>query len=441
MRLYGTMSINEKGVLEIGGIDTVTLVERYDSPLIVLDEQEIRSNIRKYTDAFKEYFTNFRIAYAGKAFMNRTLCKILEEEGLGLDVVSGGELYIALQSDFPVEKIYFHGNNKTISEIKMALDAGIGRFMVDNLQEAVLINNLANDEIKVILRVTPGIEAHTHEFIQTGQIDSKFGVSIYRDQALNVIKEILEMDNLELMGIHAHIGSQIFNFTSFIREVDIMLEFMEEVRRKTDFLLRELDVGGGIGIPYTEDDENPSIIEYAQNIAQRINEKCASLNFPQPVIINEPGRSIIGTAGTTLYTIGTIKDIPAVRKYLAIDGGMTDNIRPALYGAEYETIIANQANREPEEMVTIAGKCCESGDILIHDVKLPVAKPGDILAIPCTGAYTYSMSSNYNGIPRPAVVMVNRGQADIIIKREEYKDLIKHDQIPSRFKKKMSLQG
>lgn len=438
MRLYGTMAIDEEGVLNIGGISTVELVNRFGSPLLVLDEKEIRNNARKYVESFKKYYPKSRTAYAGKAFINRTFCRIIEEEGLGLDVVSGGELYVALKAGFPPERIYFHGNNKSISELDMALKAGIGRFMVDNLQEAHLLNKLAgNDDskVKVILRVTPGIEAHTHEFIQTGQIDSKFGVSIYRGQALEVIKEILSLERLKLKGIHAHIGSQIFNLTSFAREVDVLLDFMAEVRDKTGYILDELDLGGGLGIAYTEDDIHPDIEEYARLIGDKVREKAHMLNYPLPVIINEPGRSIIGTAGTTLYTIGTIKDIPAVRKYLAVDGGMTDNIRPALYGAEYEAILANRALEEGKELVTIAGKCCESGDILIHDIKLPEARPDDILAISCTGAYSYAMASNYNGLPRPAVVLVNDGRADLIIKRESYDDLLKNDVIPERFTK------
>lgn len=441
MRLYGTMKIDNNGVLNIGGISTVELVNKYGSPIIVMDEEEIRNNMRKYIEAFDEYYPNSKTAYAGKAFINRTLCKIIDDEGLGLDVVSDGELYTALQADFPAEKIYFHGNNKTLFEIKMALDAEIGKFMVDNLQEAYLINDLADKPVEVILRVTPGIEAHTHEFIQTGQLDSKFGVSIYRDQALAVIKEIIEMDNLILTGIHAHIGSQIFNLSSFAKAIIVMMEFMAEIREKTGLTLKELDIGGGLGIAYTKEEDNPSVVEYAKIIAEEVKRQSEILDFPQPVIINEPGRSIVGTAGTTLYTIGTIKDIPSIRKYIAIDGGMTDNIRPALYDANYEAAIANKAEQETKEMVTVAGKCCESGDILIKDIKLQEAETGDVLAVSCTGAYTYAMASNYNGVTRPAVVLVYKGKDDLIIKRESNEDLIKNDIIPDRFQEKeVSLQ-
>lgn len=436
MQLFGTMEIDQKGILKIGGISSIELVKEFGTPLLVLDEEEIRRNARKYKRAFIEHYPETKIVYAGKAFINRTLLKIIAEEGLGLDVVSGGELYTALQADFPVEKIYFHGNNKSLAEIKMAVEAGIGYFMVDNLQEARVINSLANDgdeKVKIILRVTPGIEAHTHEFIQTGQIDSKFGVSIYREQALEVIREILKLKNLNLIGIHAHIGSQIFNLTSFAREIDVMLDFMNQVKVKLDYYLEELDLGGGLGIAYTSEDERPDINHYARLIWEKLKEKAYSISYKLPQIIVEPGRSIIATAGTTLYTIGSIKEIPAVRKYLAVDGGMTDNIRPALYGAEYEAVLANKANRKEGELVTIAGKCCESGDILIHDINLPVAESGDILAISCTGAYTYAMSNNYNSLPRPAIVLVKGGQADLIIQRESYEDLLKNDVIPERF--------
>lgn len=436
--MYGTMEISNSGVLHIGGISTVDLVEKYGTPLLVFDEWEIRKKAREYVKAFNKYYPNSRTVYASKAFLNQALCYIIEEEGLGLDVVSGGELYIALKAGFPPEKIFFHGNNKSNAEIKMAVEAGIGRFMLDNLKEARYINKVAGrleKSIKAILRVTPGIEAHTHEFIQTGQIDSKFGVSVYRDQALKAIEEIIRMDNIELTGVHVHIGSQIFNLTSFSRTIDVMFEFMNNVRDKTGYILKELDLGGGLGIPYTEDEPDPGIDEYARLVSEKVREKSHEFDYPLPVIINEPGRSIIGTAGTTLYTVGTVKEIPFIRKYLAVDGGMTDNIRPALYGAEYDAILANRADDEREEIVSIAGKCCESGDILIHDIKMPEAREGDIIAIPCTGAYTYAMSSNYNGLRRPAVVLVNDGNADLIIKRESYEDLIKNDIVPARLRK------
>jgi diaminopimelate decarboxylase len=439
LRLYGSMEIDKKGVLNIGGISSIKLAEKYDTPLLVLDEKEIRDNARKYVNLFNKYYPRSRTIYASKAFLNLSICKIIEQEGLGLDVVSDGELYTALKAGFPVDDIYFHGNNKTASEISMAMDAGIAYFMVDNSQEASIINNLAikkNKIQRIILRVTPGIEAHTHEFIQTGQIDSKFGVSIYGDQAMNAINDILKLKMLDLRGLHVHIGSQIFNLISYVRAIDVMLDFMSEVRDETGYVLKELDLGGGLGISYTENETSPGIYNYTKLVAENLQEKCEKLDYPLPDIINEPGRSIIGTAGTTLYTIGTIKNIPGIRKYLAIDGGMSDNIRPALYGAEYEAVLANRADEIGTELVTIAGKCCESGDILIHDIKLPRANCGDILAMSCTGAYSYAMSSNYNGLPRPAVVLVNEGQSDLIIKRESYEDLIRNNLIPERLKEK-----
>ncbi|HLV10718.1 MAG TPA: diaminopimelate decarboxylase [Halanaerobiales bacterium] len=439
MRLYGTMEIDNDGVLNIGGVSSLKLVEEFGTPLLVLDEAEIINNIQLYNKAFREFYPDFALAYAGKAFMNRTLCKILEARGIGIDVVSGGELFMALQAGFPAADIYFHGNNKSEDEIKMALESGVGRIMLDNLQEAFLLNQLSDKKQKVILRVTPGIEAHTHEFIQTGQLDSKFGVSVYRGQALETIREILKMDNLELMGIHSHIGSQIFNMTSFARVVDVLMELMVEVREKTSHTLTELDLGGGLGVAYLEEEELSDINEYARIISERVIKNSSRHRFPEPRVIIEPGRSIIATAGTTLYRVGTIKEIPSVRKYIAVDGGMTDNIRPALYGAEYEALIANRALDSNEEMVTVTGKCCESGDILINNINLPEAENGDILAISCTGAYTYSMANNYNLIPRPAVVIVKDGKADLIIRRESYEDLLKYDILPERFKNEVSL--
>lgn len=436
MILSGTMEVDEKGVLYIGGVSAIDLADEFGTPLLVLDEVEIRNNARRYLEAFRKFYPKSRTAYASKAFINMTLCKIIDEEGLGLDVVSGGELYIALKAGFPPERIYFHGNNKSISELEMGLKANIGRFMVDNIQEALLLNQLSaerEEKVKVILRTTPGIEAHTHEFIQTGHLESKFGVGISNGQALAVIKEILKMDNLELTGIHAHIGSQIFNLTSFVKEVEILMKFMAEVRNETGYILKELDLGGGLGIPYTGDESKPDIAEYARLVSEKINEMADGLDYPLPLVINEPGRSIIGTAGVTLYSIGTIKEIPGMKKYLAVDGGMTDNIRPALYGAEYEASLANRMLEDSKEVVTIAGKCCESGDILIKDIKLPEARPGDILAVSSTGAYTYAMASNYNGLPRPAIVLVKDGKAELITRRESYEDLIRNDTIPQRF--------
>ncbi len=436
MKLHGTMDVNEEGILNIGGISTLELADKFGTPLLVLDEDELRKNISQYVDSFTENYSNFKVLYAAKAFLNRTLCKILIEEGVGLDVVSGGELYIALQAGFPPEDIFFHGNNKLPSELEMGLNNDIGRFMVDNHQEAELLNKLAGEkgkQVDVILRVTPGIEAHTHEFIQTGHLDSKFGVSFTDNQALNLVKKMITFKNLNLKGLHAHIGSQIFDFVAYEKLIEVMFEFLDEIRKETGKLLKELDLGGGLGIIYTEQDDPPVIENFIEALSEKVIDEASNYDYPLPQVLIEPGRSIVGTAGTTLYRVGTIKQVPEMSKYIAVDGGMTDNIRPALYDANYDACLANRCDEKPEEKVTVAGKCCESGDILIEDIDLPAARPGDVLAVASTGAYTYAMSSNYNGIPRLSVVMVRNGEANLIIERESYDDLIKNDIIPKGY--------
>ncbi|KXS43780.1 MULTISPECIES: diaminopimelate decarboxylase [unclassified Candidatus Frackibacter] len=437
MELHGTMEINDEGILEIGGCEVNKIAEEYGTPLYILDEKEIRDNCRAYRKAFEEWYPNSETIYASKAFMSLTMCRIVDEEGLGLDVVSGGELYTALEADFPVEKIYFHGNNKTPEELEMALEAGIGRIVVDNNYELELLNGIAAEKDKVVdilIRVTPGVEAHTHSYIQTGQTDSKFGVGIQNGLALETIKNAIKLDNISVKGIHCHIGSQIFNLESFGLAVDVMLDFVEDVKEEADLVMEELNLGGGIGIKYTEDDQTVDINEYAKIVSQAIQEKCDELEIPLPKVINEPGRSIIGTAGSTIYTVGSIKQIPDIRKYVAVDGGMPDNIRPALYDAEYEAIVVNKADQETEEVVSITGKCCESGDMLIWDIELPELESGDILLVSCTGAYGYSMANNYNSLPKPGVVLVNDGQVEEIIRREQYQDLVAKEEIPAKLK-------
>lgn len=434
---HGTMEVNEEGNLEVGGCDVTNIATEYGTPLYILDEKELRDNCRAYRQAFEEWYPKSETIYASKAFMSLTICKIVEEEGLGLDVVSGGELYTALEADFPTDKIYFHGNNKTPEELEMALNEEIGRIVVDNDYELELLNELADQQGKradILIRVTPGVEAHTHSYIQTGQTDSKFGVGIQNGLALETIKKAVELENIDVKGIHCHIGSQIFNLESFEVAVDVMLDFVEEVKTETGLVMEELNIGGGIGIKYTDEDQSVSIDKYAELVAKAIKQKCKEINIPLPKVINEPGRSIIGTAGSTIYTVGSIKNIPDVRKYVAVDGGMPDNIRPALYEAEYEAIVANKANQKPEEVVSITGKCCESGDMLIWDIELPEMEPGDILLTPCTGAYGYAMANNYNSLPKPGVVLVNNGQVEEIIRGERYEDLVAKEEIPARLK-------
>ncbi len=436
MFLHGTMKIDETGFLNIGGLSVKKLVERYGTPLIVFDEMEIKNNINQYLEGLQEYPADSRIIYASKAFSNRTLFRILKKEGLSLDAVSEGELYTALEAGFPPEKIYFHGNNKLPREIKLALENDIGRFVIDNLQEAELLNRMAemmDKRVKAMIRLTPGIEAHTHEFMITGQLDSKFGVGIENDDALNLVKTIQDYGKVELTGVHAHIGSQIYEEQAYIKLIEIMFSFMDELRQKLGITLSQLDLGGGIGIPQIEGDPEVSFKQYIRNMASKVVEEAEKLGYPLPEICVEPGRSIIGTAGTTLYSVGMIKEIEDVIKYVTIDGGMSDNIRPSLYGADYDAFLANRCFDKRVEKVTIAGKCCESGDILIKDLSLPEAETGDILAVTSTGAYTYALANNYNGIPRPAVVLVNEGEASIIVKRESYDDLLKNDIIPEGY--------
>lgn len=442
MHLQGTMKITHKGHLEIGSCDVVDLAKKFGTPLYIIDEWEVRNNCRAYIQAFQKYYPNSETIYAGKTFLTTAMCKIIEEEGLGLDVVSGGELYTAIKADFPTNRIYFHGNNKTKDELELALDYKVGRIVVDNLDELRILNQLCIEKqtkTQILIRVTPGIKPETHSYIQTGQLDSKFGFGLTNSQAMDAIAQILTMPNIILLGLHCHIGSQIFGLESYKITTEIMVDFLQEVREKFDLILSELNLGGGLGIKYTSEEQSPSIEKHVQVIADALKKRATKYNYPLPKLIDEPGRSIVGTAGSTIYTVGTIKEIPGVRKYVAVNGGMSDNPRPALYSAKYEAIIANKADQSPQELVSIAGKCCESGDMLIWDIELPKLEAGDLLLVSCTGAYNYSMASNYNRIPRPAVVLVNDGNSDLIVKRETYDDLVRNDLVPERLKNKNSI--
>jgi diaminopimelate decarboxylase len=437
MRLHGTQVVNEQGHLEIGGCDTVELAKKFGTPLYIMDEAHIRDICRQYHSSFVEGMENAEVIYASKAFSTLAMCRIIDEEGLGLDVVSGGELYTALQANFSAERIYFHGNNKSREELAMAINAGVGRIVVDNFYEMSILNELGKDlnrRVDILLRVTPGIEAHTHEYIQTGQIDSKFGFTLPDGTADRALDLALSYPNIEVKGIHAHIGSQIFELDSFRHEVQIMINYMADILRRTGCLLQELNLGGGFGIYYASGDDPAQIADYAKTVRAALDDACQDQKFPRPKIIVEPGRSIVGTAGTTLYTVGSIKEIPEIRKYVAVDGGMADNPRPALYQARYEAVLANRANEEAVESVSVTGKCCESGDMLIWDIDLPKAISGDLLAVSCTGAYNYSMSSNYNRLTRPGVVLVEGGHADVIVIRETHSDLLRNDVLPERLK-------
>lgn len=429
MKLTGTMDI-KNNTLYIGGVSTIDLSKEFGTPLYVVDEELIRSQCRRYYNSFKANENINKVAYAGKAFLTLAMCQIIKSEGLCLDVVSGGELYTAWKSEFPMEKVYFHGNNKTLEEIEMGVNLDVGRFVVDNFYEIEKINDIAKEKNKVqkiLLRITPGIEAHTHEYIKTGQIDSKFGFTLLNNKTIDAVKKSIALSNIELVGLHCHIGSQIFDTKPYEDEVEIMLSIVKNIKDETGYEVEELDLGGGFGIYYTNGDTPKKIEEFCDVILSKAESVAKKLNINLPVLVIEPGRSIVGNAGITLYTVGSIKEIPDIRKYIAVDGGMTDNIRPALYNAEYQCIIANKVESESRETVTISGKCCESGDILLNNVEIPEAKSGDILAVLTTGAYGYSMSSNYNKIPKPAVVMVKDGDAKLICRRQTFEEIIENE--------------
>lgn len=429
MKLFGASKI-EGSDLYIGGVKATSLAKEFGTPLYVMDEQLLLDNCRGYINAFRAKEEKNRVAFAGKAFLTVEMCKLIYREGLYLDVVSGGELYTAYKANFPMEKIYFHGNNKTLDEIELGVKLGVGRFIVDNLWEMSKINEVAekyNKKQDIYLRLTPGIEAHTHDYIKTGQIDSKFGFAPVGNIILEAVKQGLSLESVNLVGLHCHIGSQIFETEPFRDAAEVMLKFINEIKQETGHLIEELDLGGGFGIYYSEGDKPKSIEDYCNVILDRVDEVCKELNLKRPILTIEPGRSIVANAGTTLYTVGSIKEIPEIRKYVAVDGGMTDNIRPALYGAKYEAIIANKSDSPANNKVTVAGKCCESGDILINDIEIQKAEGGDILAVLSTGAYGFSMASGYNRILRPAVVFVRNGEARIVSKRQTYEDLIKDE--------------
>lgn len=430
MKLFGSMEmINNE--LYVGGLSAKNIAKTYGTPVYLMDEKQLRDKCRRYLKSFSSNGKN-KVAYAGKAFLTLAMCNLIHEEGLCLDVVSGGELFTAYKSGFPLEKIYFHGNNKTLSEIEMGISLGVGTFVVDNFYEMELINKIAKEKSKVqrvILRITPGIEAHTHEYIKTGQVDSKFGFTMLNNNTLKAVKKAIELENINFAGLHCHIGSQIFDIAPYEDAVDVMLNIVHSLEQETGYSMEEVDLGGGFGIYYKEGDTPKSIEEFSEAILNKAKLVAEELNMDLPTLTIEPGRSIVGNAGVTLYTIGTIKEIPEVRKYVSVDGGMTDNIRPALYRAEYESIIANRMVSDEVEKVTISGKCCESGDILLNDTSLSKVESGDILAIMSTGAYGYSMASNYNKIPRPPVLMINNGEARVICKRESYEDIIKNEVI------------
>ncbi len=431
MYVSDCIQINEKGHLTIGGCDTVEAAQKFGTPAYVFDEAEIRNNCRDFVGSINEnYGGNGMVLFASKAFCCKEMCRICADEGMGLDVVSGGELFTALSVDFPAEKIYFHGNNKTPEELKQAVDNNVGRIVVDNIFELESLNKIAGDAgkiVEILFRIKPGIDAHTHDFVKTGQIDSKFGFALETGEAMQAVKKALTMANLKLIGIHCHIGSQIFDIDPFELAARVMLDFMAQVKAETGHELAVLNLGGGFGIKYIQTDRPRPFADYMKKVSVVVKEYSAELGLKMPFIIIEPGRSIVGAAGITLYTVGAVKKIPDVRTYISVDGGMGDNPRYILYQAHYEIICANKANEPRECTATIAGKCCESGDLIQEWTSVQRVEPGDTLAVLSTGAYNYSMASNYNRICRPPVIFVKDGKARVVVKRETYEDIAHND--------------
>ena len=425
------LSINSENHLVIGQHDTVELAKKFGTPLYVLDEDLMRDNCRAYKNAIDTYYDGHGLVlFASKALCTMYTGRLVAEEGLGADVVSGGELYTLYKAGFPMEKVFFHGNNKTPDEIELALNCGVGHIVVDNKYELELLNRIANEKNvnqRILFRIKPGIDAHTHDFVKTGQIDSKFGVALENGEAYEIHKLALSMSNIQIDGVHCHIGSQIFDVEPFCEAAKVMIGFIADLYDKLGIKVNILNLGGGFGIKYTATDDPIAPSEYIHKVTNVVKELAQEKGIDLPFLVFEPGRSIVASAGITLYTVGCVKEIENVRTYVSIDGGMCDNPRYILYGSKYTAVLANNASAEPVAPVTIAGKCCESGDLIQEHIMMPEIRVGDTLAVLATGAYNYSMSSNYNRIPRPPIVAVSGNEAKIIVKRETYDDLIKND--------------
>lgn len=424
-------SINEKGHLTLGGVDTVELANEFGTPLYVFDEDDIRANCRAYVDAFKKHYRGeFQVLYASKAFSCKEMYRVVKSEGLGTDVVSAGELYTAVSAGFDAKNIYFHGNNKTVDELTYALKQGIGRIVVDNISELHLLNGIAKKMgivADILFRIKPGIDAHTHSYIRTGQIDSKFGFALENGEALEVVKEAAGLSNVNLVGIHCHIGSQIFETEPFGAAAEVMLRFAKQIKDEFGITVAEINFGGGYGIKYLKTDRTVSTEDSIKLLCDSVHKYCDELSMKLPKILVEPGRSIVGASTLTLYKVGSVKTIKDIRTYVSVDGGMSDNPRYALYGADYEVVVANKADKPRDMKVTVAGKCCESGDVIQENTMIQTPDTGDTLAVLATGAYNYSMASNYNRICRPAAVMLSGGKPRVVIKRETFEDLVRND--------------
>ncbi len=422
--------MNARGHLTIGGCDAVSLAAQHGTPLYVLDEATVRAKCREYRQEFSQRYPDSLVIYACKAFINPALALLLREEGLGLDVVSAGEISIAKSAAFPSDRVYFHGNNKSLDELSFALDWKIGRIVVDNFREIDLLAALTkrNGSVQdVLLRISPGIDPHTHKYITTGVLDSKFGFPLATGQAEEALGKAMATPGLNVVGLHFHLGSSIFETQPYAEAIELVLRFAVQMKEKSGLPLAELNVGGGFGVQYQSDSPPPPTPEYAEVITSSIISLCRKLGLNPPRLIVEPGRAIVAQAGVALYAVGATKDVPGIRRYVFVDGGMGDNIRPALYGSRYEAAVANKMNQPATEPVTIAGKFCESGDILIKDIRLPDLEQDDIIAIPASGAYSLPMASNYNASLRPAIVLVSDGRARLVRRRETYEDLTRCD--------------
>jgi diaminopimelate decarboxylase len=412
--------VNERGHLEIAGCDVVELAERFGTPAYVYAEDDIRRRAEEYLSAFRERTDLFEVIYASKALPATAAYTVMKEAGLSVDVASGGELHMALAAGFDPARIHLHGNNKTEDELRYAFERGVGHLILDSFDEIELAERLLDRLQKVLIRVTPGIKPSTHDYVQTGQLDSKFGFGLADNLAARAVERVRESANLELVGLHAHIGSQIFELEPYVKAIEVIADFCDSV----DLAPESLNVGGGLGIAYLDSDEPPSIEDYVEVKVRGVER----VFDPAPTILVEPGRSLVGNAGVTAYRVGTVKEIPGVRTYVAVDGGMSDNLRPMLYGARYEAVIADRAGETPDTLATIAGKHCESGDVLIRDTDLAAPRVGDVLVTPATGAYGYAMANNYNGVPRPPVIFCRNGEARVVVRRETWDDLLARDE-------------
>lgn len=427
-----TAGVNDHGHLTVGGCDTVELAATYGTPLYIFDETTVRAKCSEYLREFGQRYSDTLAIYACKAFTSQALIRLLHEQGFGLDVVSGGELHVARSTGFPPDRVYFHGNNKGEHELKQSLEWGVGRIVVDNFHELSLLGRLVGKLGKtqdILLRLSPGVDPHTHSHVATGILDSKFGFPVATGQAEEALTKATSTPGLNLIGLHFHLGSSLFEIEPYLQAIELVLHFAARMKQQHRFELKELNVGGGFAVQYLLDSPAPPVSRYAEAIVSAVTEQTRRLELEQPRLVIEPGRSVVARAGTALYTIGGSKDIPGVRRYIFVDGGMGDNIRPALYDSKYDAVMANKMGKPETDVVTIAGKFCESGDILVKDIRLPKAEAGDVLAIPTSGAYSIPMSSNYNSSLRPAIIMVKEGKACLVRRRETYDDLTAHDSL------------